>query len=545
MKHFNMPKIPKIIVYIFISAVGLFLFIYLFERTFPTASIDLRLDRHQARQKAQEYVTSLGYDVSEYETSIVFGGDRRKFVFLEKCLGLLKANKLIKEDIPIWAWNVRFFKKLCKEGFRVKVNPIGRIDGFEHHLKNDAPGDHLLQDEAHALVVQFLMNNQIPVEDYELIESSSLKRENRTDHHFVWKKNESELTWTEGEKEGKGMVRLSVDIHGSRIGGFKAYFWTPEIFDRHIQKLFSEGHFLALVSSFFYMLLYVCAIIMFIISFREESIRFRLMVALALLIGIPNLLNIINSFPLIKAGYDTQVNFFVYYGTQFIGSLKGIINHIIVIIIVFCGGSFVAQKIYKERVGGLLHMLGGKPITRSIRIEIMGGYIFAFMLLGFVTTFYFLGMKYGNVWVFPSTRYSNILGTWFPFLLPLSASLIAAISEEFIFRLFAISFLKKVLRVTFLAVLIPSVIWAFAHSNYAVFPIYTRGIELTIVALAFSFVFIRYGIVNCIVAHYVIDAVLFSIPLLRSSNIYFLISGVIVIVLAALPAIMGFAIRRN
>ena len=121
----------------------------------------------------------------------------------------------------------------------------------------------------------------------------------------------------------------------------------------------------------------------------------------------------------------------------------------------------------------------------------------------------------------------------------------AAISEEFVFRMFAVSFLKKFMRFTFLAILIPSIIWAFAHSSYAVFPIYTRGIELTIVALAFCFVYLRYGILACIIAHYVIDAVLFSIPLLRSSNMYFLTSGLIVIALAGIPALFGLFPKKQ
>jgi len=284
---------------------------------------------------------------------------------------------------------------------------------------------------------------------------------------------------------------------------------------------------------------------MFIISFREAPLSFRLMVALGLIIGLPNVLNVLNSLPLIKAGYDTKVNYLVYYGSAIIQGIKGIVHHVIVIIIVFCGGSYVTKKVFPERIRSLHHLLDGHRPTRNVQGEIFGGYLFAFMILGFVTCFYYFGMQYFGVWVFPSTRYSNILGTWFPFLLPVSLSLVAAISEEFVFRMFAVSFLKKIFKFTIIAALIPSLIWAFAHSSYAVFPIYTRGIELTIVALAFCFVYLRYGILACIIAHYVIDAVLFSIPLLRSSNMYFLTSGYIVIVLAGIPALFGLFPKKQ
>lgn len=533
-------------IYIGLALLGLFLFLYLFDATFPTASLDLRINRTQAREKAEEYLTAMGYNLSGYESSVVFSGDQTAFVFLEKSVGLKKANELTKEEIPIWYWQVRFFKELEKEGFEVRVNPTGFISGFSHLIEDRAPAESMSQDEAREKVLDFLKNqHNMSPEWIENIESRSLKRENRTDHFFEWKVKETEKQWSENGLEGEGMTRISARVHGSEIAGFESFFWTPEVFGRYIQKLFSEGRFLALISSFFYMILYVCAIVMFILSFKADQIRFKFLLSIALLIALPNILNMLNELPLIKAAYNTKMKYIVFFGSQLIQDLKGIINHIIVIIIVFCAGIYCAKKVHASRIEGLTQFLSGKHLPRSVRNEIVGGYIFAFIALGFVTSFYFIGMKYFGVWVFPSPKYSNILGTWFPFLLPLSLSIVAAVSEEFIFRMFAISFLKRIVRLTWLAVIIPALIWAFAHSSYAVFPIYTRGIELTIVACAFSYVYLRYGILACIVAHYVIDAVLFSIPLLRSSNTYFFISGIVVSALALVPALLSLRVEKK
>jgi hypothetical protein len=41
-------------------------------------------------------------------------------------------------------------------------------------------------------------------------------------------------------------------------------------------------------------------------------------------------------------------------------------------------------------------------------------------------------------------------------------------------------------KVTFLALLLPAMIWAFGHSTYPVFPVYFRGIKLTIAGLIFG-----------------------------------------------------------
>jgi len=220
----KLSKILRNWVYVLLSALGLFMFISLFEQTFPIASVDLKINRTEACSRAVEYLSTLGYDVSDYESSVVFSGDRKKFVFLEKSLGLEKANTLTRKDIPIWYWHVRFFKELEKEGFEVRVNPIGRVDGFSHLLEESAPGEHATIERANDIVMAYFRLNNVPVENFELIESSSTKRENRTDHHFIWKMKNSDVMWREGEKEGKGMMRIALTVHGLQIGGFRLFF---------------------------------------------------------------------------------------------------------------------------------------------------------------------------------------------------------------------------------------------------------------------------------------------------------------------------------
>ena len=66
--------------------------------------------------------------------------------------------------------------------------------------------------------------------------------------------------------------------------------------------------------------------------------------------------------------------------------------------------------------------------------------------------------------------------------------------EEFLFRLVAISLLLRWFGKTWLAVLLPGVLWAFLHANYAQEPIYIRGLELTVVGVVFGLVFLRFGI---------------------------------------------------
>jgi hypothetical protein len=186
----------------------------------------------------------------------------------------------------------------------------------------------------------------------------------------------------------------------------------------------------------------------------------------------------------------------------------------------------------------------GRRGSSSLLNGIWNGYALGFLILGLVTLFYFLGTRFFSVWLFPDPEYDNILGSYFPFLAPLSVSLVASVSEECVYRLFAVPFLKKNLNSLWLACLLPSMVWAFAHSSYPVFPSYVRGIELTMIGCIFCVGFIYSGFLTVVVAHYVIDAVLISLPLLRSENAYFFASGIIVIGLAALPMAIPLIRRR-
>jgi hypothetical protein len=104
-----------------------------------------------------------------------------------------------------------------------------------------------------------------------------------------------------------------------------------------------------------------------------------------------------------------------------------------------------------------------------------------------------------------------------------------------LFRLFGVPFMKRFLKYTFLALLVPAAIWAFGHSNYPVYPVYVRGIELTIAGLVFGWIFIRYGLVAMFVAHYAIDAILLAMPLLSSAGGSYQGYGIAAMATAALP----------
>src|SRR5260221_13956657 len=114
-------------------------------------------------------------------------------------------------------------------------------------------------------------------------------------------------------------------------------------------------------------------------------------------------------------------------------------------------------------------------------------------------------------------------------------------NEDFTFRLFAIPFFMRISRSRWIAIIVPAFLWGFLHSNYPQEPAYIRGVEVGLIGIVAGIVMLRYGILSTLIWHYTVDASLVGLFLVRSDNLYFKISGVIVGLAAAAPLLFSLA----
>ena len=157
------------------------------------------------------------------------------------------------------------------------------------------------------------------------------------------------------------------------------------------------------------------------------------------------------------------------------------------------------------------------------------GYLLALVLLGVQSVILvFLDQGIG---MFQATdaRQSSYNMTM-PWLLPLLAWC-AGISEEIQSRLFGIGLFRHWLIsgtrrllgrapssrsaawLTALAMFPPGLIWAFGHVGYAVYPVYSRLIELAILAMLFGWFMLRFGFLAVLFAHVIFNSILMSVQL--------------------------------
>ncbi|MDD5746015.1 MAG: CPBP family intramembrane metalloprotease, partial [Candidatus Omnitrophica bacterium] len=458
-----------------------------------------------------------------------FDSDEPASIYLQKTQGIERSNALIRQGIPVWFWSLRWFKELDKEGFYCALDPAnGQIVRFEHFVLDETAGAQGTFEQAQALAERYAQALGLDLSGYELKEQNTKQQKNRTDYSFVWEKSNYVL--------GEARLRVGIGIYGDTLGYFSRFLDVPEAFTRELQTELSLGQVLSIATMVFMFLLFLAAIVMIIIQFKKDAVDWKFGCGFGLGIILLSAGDFFNNLPLLWSAYPDTMSLRVFF---LISAGTALIAALLIGLLIFLFGSAgesLSREIFPSRMP-LIEALRGKSLPVGQLVSpVVVGYSLGFLFLGYITVFYLVGTRWLHIWMPPETEYSNMLGAYLPFIYPLTIAAGAAISEEFMFRLFSISFLKKIGKFTWPAIIIPAAIWAFAHSNYPVFPAYVRGIELTVAGIVFGVVFIRYGLEAVIIAHFIIDAALVGLPLLRSTNGYFVVSGIIVVAAALIPA---------
>ena len=528
MSHSNYNAMLR---FLLLGVCGVCIFSFLYTQAFPIASLHFKINHQQAFDKANNFLAGLGYDVSEYAYAQTFSRSAQAQVFLERTVGLENANDLSRRWVSIWYWQMRWFQPNEQEELRVYIDPNGRVVRFSHLLSDITAGASLQTDQALDLAQGFLNKTlAINLADYDLIEQAKVNQKARIDHTFEFQKKQ----FVVGDG---GRYRLQVKVLGGDVGYFQEYLKVPQTFQRHYGNIRSQAQLLSQIARFFWFVLGIVLLVLFIEKIKTHQILWKNYVILGIGIGFVVLVGQLNDWPLSRFYYQTvdSYTFFIFQVVS-MGILTAFLLGGIICLTGAVGGA-VEQDIFDRgsRIGA--NDLSKKIVFSSQFVTSVGiGYGLAFGLLGYVTIYYWIGSQHFGVWS-PSwlLDYDRTFGTTLPWVYPLLIGLVASTLEEFFFRLLAISFLLRWLKKKWLAVLIPAMVWGFLHSNYPIEPIFTRGIELTLVGVVFGYVFLRYGIWSTVVAHYVFNAFLGALPMLKSENFYFLISGLSVICILVFP----------
>ncbi len=543
-ERFSAGDLRVLLIWILAGAIGAGVAWKYFFQAFPEASVKFQISSQEASRSVGNFLTEHGASLAGYESTIVFTVDDKTKTYLERTVGLEQANRLISSEVNAWAWEIRYFRPQQKEEYRAEISPAGKIVGYEHVIDEARAGARLDRDAAEAIAKQFLLSQyKAELAAFEFLpeEASATERPNRRDWIFTWQRRGFRVPDTpEGAR-----YRLRVGLQGDHIARLEEFLKVPDAWARDYDRMRSGNNLIELIAIIPYLLLIGAAFLMIYEYSRRGLLRWAGPMWVGVFLALLFFLMTLNAWPATRAGYDTNSSYASFTVEQVAIALALSVIQAVLVTLAVAPGEPLYRQSYPARlrlgISWKLPAMRSKEFFNSCVI----GISLAAVHLGYVVAFYLIGKRFG-VWAPADISYdSNAGSSIVPWLAPFTIGVYAAMSEEFLFRMFAIPFLKRITKSTFLAVVLPAFAWGFLHANYPQEPPYIRGIEIGIIGIVAGLVMLRWGILPTLIWHYTVDATLGSLLLMRSASPYLRISGALVAGAAALPllyaAVMYFA----
>ncbi len=439
--------------------------------------------------------------------------------------GYLQKNKLVPAYVdhnatqyPIEYWQVELKDSLGLK-YLIDVNMLtGEIEGWRKSASNTASSRRESTRIAEAYLLS--MHKELP-KKYTVSGPDS-------DHPYRYLFSYPDVTI------GEAVLTAEVEVRDREVTAFHTAFQVPNSHITWLNKQDTAGSQMGRLNLVLTALMAISSIY-YAIRLRKQTLFRRGLLLAGVFIAI-YMLNNWNQFPAFQAmGYSQSTDPFSGHSAA---SLLVVLSNLFAI-----GMGIVAYLSIAS--GETLWKHSGMPKTPRWREASFGretlhsagrGYGLAMFMLGLQAVMLWIAQAGFGMWSVndPTSSYYNFL---YPMIFPLMAWA-AAISEEAVYRLFGIALFQRLLRNTFLAVLVPSLIWALNHTLYPIYPVYTRLIEVTLLGLVFGYALLKYGFMTALFAHAIIDSTLMGLPLIGSDGIGSTAAGLTYLLLPALVAVI-------
>lgn len=532
-------KAPLICFFLVLAIVGFFYHEAVGNKVFPTASIDLKYTRSQILEKARGLSAKFGYERKDTIDAVNFDSDENAKTFLERQFGQTEANRLMQGAIPVWFWDCRFMQQFQQEKSSLRLSPTGELYNFRHEMPNDKKLPSLDRSAAEQVARTFVETEaHLPLAQWKLIDSKDVTQvgNNRIDHSFIWEESAADY---------KGAHRrAAVRVSGNIIGFFDLSLHTPESWDRSYETMRSYNEALGKISFVPFILLALATFFIFARAVATKSYSLKAAVITGVIFGGVALASSLNSYPSWAIEYKTTDSYQSFLLRQFstyvlsacaAGVLIGIL----------CGA---AQPLYRKLCPNRL------PIEKWFSLDalrspqmiegIILGYACCGLSQGYQVCYYFLGQRVGY-WCPMALDQYQIFGSLFPFVDALAIGVMAAVMEEGLYRIVALALFQKLCFGNFwVANFLQAAAWGFMHSTYPQQPAYARGVELTLEGMFSGWLLRRYGLIPCLVGHYVFDAFCGVEPL-KAAPPGIALSGLIPLLIPAAILVACLAVSKK
>jgi hypothetical protein len=514
------------------------------------AFINLSFNKRQAITESENYLKSKGVDTNKYIKSVIFGSDASFNRYFQHAAGLKAEEEFIAQHgYDLFYWLVRFFKESQKEEFLVYISPAsGKIIKFKHLIDDLEFRVDLGKDVAKLKAAEFLqVNFGTDLGKYDFHEEKVKRYEKRVEYLFSWEKKDIYIPWKEGQ--GGAKLLTEVTVSGDQIREFSENsLELPEKFNRYVESQFILGEYL--YGIFYIIILGLLGWSVNIVLKKKDDVIMRLIKKWFYYVSgflvVINIADFFNNLPRALMSYPTSTSLSSFFGlavTKWIFSISFLVFGFIMPGI--AGESLRSEVLPKSKFSSFLYYIKSSFFNRGLTRSVLLGYLVWVIMLGLQAIIFYSGQKFLGVWrEFNALTYFS--SAWIPLLSVFVIGATASLNEEITFRLFGISLAKKYLRNSILAVIVTSIIWGMGHAWYAIFPVWFRIIEISLIGIFYGFIFMRFGLVPLIVAHYLFDVFWCSAAyILGRSNGYLFFNAVGLLCIPLFLAAIAYFLNKE
>jgi hypothetical protein len=512
----------------------------LFPRAFPEATVRFAIDRRESERRAISLLNQQASDLTLYTHAARFDFDEPTKVFLEREMGLARADSAFSGEIRLWRWAHRWFRPGLTEEYRVDFAVTGELAAFEHRIEEAAPGASLTADAAREVAAAFARTRAgLDLTRFSLVGSRTTARTQRTDHAFTWEQA--------GRRWAGAPLRVEVVVQGDRVGALRTYLDVPEAWSREYAALRSRNETTGAFASVAYALLLIGVAIAFVRRAPRRGLRWRTafgfgLVALGLVF-----LSELNGLGAGLFDYDTHQTMGAFATAGAIAMITRCLGTAFFVFLLTAGGESVYRDALPEKIalGSFFTRRGLR--TREFFLATIVGFALAAFFIAYQAVFYCIADAFG-AWAPAEIPYDELLNTSLPWAVVLLIGFSPAVIEEFSARMFGVPALARLFRSRAAGVIVAAAIWGFSHASYPNQPFYIRGVEVGLAGVLVGVVMLRFGILATLVWHYTVDALYTAMLLLRSGNGYYVVTGALAAGALLLPlayALVAYRLTRR
>lgn len=451
-------------------------------------SVGPSISKQQASAAAVAFLKSR-FNLHTPETFVVYQTDKTLSGYLQKENLWSEFDNKYSQAFPIEYYQVAVWDSSAKESYQVDVNyENSSIRGW-----TKAPREAGAQSDrqaAIALAKKEISDRGLNSEQFQLVGDAV------PDTKLVFE--------NKAGQPGELKLRLAVEAGGNQVEAFIPTFVVPDTYMEWQDRQDASASQMTWISIALNFLITLTAAA-YMIRHRKK-IDYRRGVLFTVIFTVISFINNINMYPAYKAmgGNETSA-FEIMFQQIFLGIVTLLLG--VSMYVSLAAGSLMWQRSGRQ----LWPFWQEESFGKDVYFAMGRGYLLCLLLLGIQQVLFYIAETKFDMWSVsdPADSPLNMLQ---PGLFP-TLAWVAALSEEATFRLFGIILFKKLVKSDFVAILLPSIIWAAGHTQYPIYPVYTRLIEVSILGIVFGYAFLKFGFFTAIFAHACMDSILMGMSL--------------------------------